>query len=580
MAIPVKLPVFEGPLDLLMHLIEKNKIDIYDIPIAEITDQYLEYVRQMNREDMDVTSEFLVMAATLLDIKSRMLLPREKDEETGEEEGDPREELVRRLLEYKKYKYLSEELAVRREQAGVRFFREQHLPKEVRSYQPPIDYGELLRNVDLDSLEKVFGEVLRRKKSRRDPIRSGFGKIRRDEVNIDNKTLYIRAFLRSHPHTDFRALLESQESREEVIVTFLILLELMKNQKVHIVQDSIGGKILVELSETGHAEIPPEEPDSAEADPAETQEESAGLAETASIDMPTEEAGSTEAASAEAPLEESGSNDTVLLDTPLEDPDLSDLEPLETPIEEPDSAAAEPADALFTDMDITDPDTEAVPMDGVSGSFGEMQSSHTAGVALSALRRRAEVTAPLPPALAEEIPFPLSAVAEAGVPIPAAALAEADMPNKTGAAAEAEVSSPTAPDATEAETIHPAAAQKDPLLTTAVPEDEGTDNDDPQDAHTGTDYREIEHACTDYPEVGHTGTDDPADEKRTGNSTEGYRHFSARLWHGRSPRCDVAAAFSGSHSTGPCGTQQQSWPCRSLWERNRLSRLWARRRFR
>ena len=88
MAIPVKLPVFEGPLDLLMHLIEKNKIDIYDIPIVEITDQYLAYVRQMDHEDMDVTSEFLVMAATLLDIKSRMLLPREKDEETGEEEAD------------------------------------------------------------------------------------------------------------------------------------------------------------------------------------------------------------------------------------------------------------------------------------------------------------------------------------------------------------------------------------------------------------------------------------------------------------------------------------------------------------
>ena len=123
MAIPVKLPVFEGPLDLLLHLIEKNKIDIYDIPIAGITDQYLEYVRQMDHEDLDVTSEFLVMAATLLDIKSRMLLPREKDDETGEEEGDPREELVRRLLEYKMYKYLSEELAVYREQAGVRYFR-------------------------------------------------------------------------------------------------------------------------------------------------------------------------------------------------------------------------------------------------------------------------------------------------------------------------------------------------------------------------------------------------------------------------------------------------------------------------
>ncbi len=246
MSISVKLPVFEGPLDLLLHLIEKNKIDIYDIPITKITDQYLEYVHQMDREDMDVTSEFLVMAATLLDIKSRMLLPREVDSETGEEEADPREELVQRLLEYKMYKYLSEELSVCREQAGVRYFRSRNLPREVRTYQPPIDYGQLLKGTDLNSLQKVFGEVLRRKKSRRDPIRGGFGKIRPEEVNIESKSLYIRAYLKVHPRTDFRALLESQESREEVIVTFLILLELMKTQKVQIVQDSIGGKILIE----------------------------------------------------------------------------------------------------------------------------------------------------------------------------------------------------------------------------------------------------------------------------------------------------------------------------------------------
>ena len=103
MAIEVKLQAFEGPLDLLLHLIEKNKVDIYDIPIAEITDQYLEYVRAMEREDMDVTSEFMLMAATLLDIKCRMLLPREKNEE-GEEE-DPRAELVQQLLEHKEYRF-------------------------------------------------------------------------------------------------------------------------------------------------------------------------------------------------------------------------------------------------------------------------------------------------------------------------------------------------------------------------------------------------------------------------------------------------------------------------------------------
>ena len=102
MGIPVKLEVFEGPLDLLLHLIEKNKIDIYDIPIVEITDQYMEYIHAMEREDLGIMSEFMVMAATLLDIKCKMLLPKEVNEE-GEEE-DPRAELVEKLLEYKMYK--------------------------------------------------------------------------------------------------------------------------------------------------------------------------------------------------------------------------------------------------------------------------------------------------------------------------------------------------------------------------------------------------------------------------------------------------------------------------------------------
>ena len=105
MAIPIKLEAFEGPLDLLLHLIEKNKIDIYDIPIVEITAQYLDYIKQMETDDMNVMSEFLVMAATLIDIKCKMLLPREVDE-SGEEE-DPRAELVQKLLEYKMYKYMS-----------------------------------------------------------------------------------------------------------------------------------------------------------------------------------------------------------------------------------------------------------------------------------------------------------------------------------------------------------------------------------------------------------------------------------------------------------------------------------------
>ena len=122
MGINVKLQVFEGPLDLLLHLIDKNKVNIYDIPIAMITEQYMEYVNQMDKEDLNVVSEFLVMAATLLDIKSKMLLPKEVNEEGVEE--DPRAELVEKLLEYKLFKYMSYELKDRQIDAERAFYKE------------------------------------------------------------------------------------------------------------------------------------------------------------------------------------------------------------------------------------------------------------------------------------------------------------------------------------------------------------------------------------------------------------------------------------------------------------------------
>ena len=256
MAIPLKLQVFEGPMDLLMHLIEKNKIDIYDIPIVTITDQYLDYVHQMEHNDMNVTSEFLVMAATLLDIKSRMLLPREENEE-GEEE-DPRDELVRRLLEYKMYKYMSEELKEKNRHAGMSYFRPQDLPEEVRSYVPPLNYEELIGDRTVQSLETVFKDVLKRKKSRVDPVRSGFGKIQKEEISVADKELYIRAYLIGHPHADFREMLELENSKEEIIVTFLVILELMKHQKIRITQEEAFGRILIDLIDPGEEKLEPE----------------------------------------------------------------------------------------------------------------------------------------------------------------------------------------------------------------------------------------------------------------------------------------------------------------------------------
>ena len=178
MAISVKLEVFEGPLDLLLHLIDKNKIDIYDIPITLITEQYLDYIRQMESEDMNVMSEFLVMAATLLDIKCRMLLPVEVNEE-GEEE-DPRAELVQKLLEYKIYKYMSYELKDLHMSAAKAYYREPRLPKEIEEYRPPVNYEELIGEATLVRLNEMFRFMLKRQEEKIDPVRSSFGKIEKD----------------------------------------------------------------------------------------------------------------------------------------------------------------------------------------------------------------------------------------------------------------------------------------------------------------------------------------------------------------------------------------------------------------
>ncbi|MCH5269739.1 MAG: segregation/condensation protein A [Lachnospiraceae bacterium] len=247
MAIPVKLEVFEGPLDLLLHLIDKNKIDIYDIPIVEITEQYLDYIRQMQTEDMNVMSEFLLMAATLLDIKCRMLLPKEINEE-GEEE-DPRAELVQRLLEYKMYKFMSFELRDKQVDAGRYLFREQKLPKEVENYRQPIDYEELIGELNLQKLQDIFKSIVRRQEDRIDPIRSNYGNIEKEEVDMDQKTVYVEDYIKGHKTFSFRKLLEKQHSKVEVIVTFLVILEMMKLGRISIAQENIFDDIIITSNE-------------------------------------------------------------------------------------------------------------------------------------------------------------------------------------------------------------------------------------------------------------------------------------------------------------------------------------------
>lgn len=245
MDLEFKLQVFEGPLDLLLHLIDKNKINIYDIPIVTITDQYMEYVKQMDKQDLNIVSEFLVMAATLLDIKAKMLLPKEKNNE-DEEEGDPRAELVAKLLEYKKYKYMSYELKDRQIDACKYMYKKPTIPDEVKKYETPVDLDKLLNGITLKKLNDIFKEVMKRQSDKIDPIRSKFGKIEKEEVSIEEKMDFVMEYMVEHKRCSFKNLLKSQCSKIQIIVTFLAVLELMKTGKVNIMQEHIFDDIIID----------------------------------------------------------------------------------------------------------------------------------------------------------------------------------------------------------------------------------------------------------------------------------------------------------------------------------------------
>lgn len=249
----VKLEKFEGPLDLLLHLIDKNKINIYDIPIIEITDQYMEYINKMNTADLDLASDFLVMAATLLDMKAKMLLPAPVDE--AGEEIDPREELVERLTEYKLYKSLAGELLERQEAAGRELYKPPTIPPEVRSYEEPLDIARLLDGVTLQKLQELFRMVMRRQVDKIDPIRSGFGTIEKEPVRLADKLGFVFDYAKGHGHFSFRNLLQGVKNKTEVIVTFLACLELIRVGRLSARQEATFGEIDFSWNENCEAAI-------------------------------------------------------------------------------------------------------------------------------------------------------------------------------------------------------------------------------------------------------------------------------------------------------------------------------------
>lgn len=249
MKIPVKLEVFEGPLDLLLHLIEKNKVDIFDIPIVLITEQYLDYIQKMETRDMEIMSEFLIMASTLVRIKSKMLLP---VEEMVAVEEDPRQELVDRLLEYKMYKYASNELKDLQIDAGRNLYKASSIPDEIADYKQEIPLEELLSDLTLTKLQTIFHSVIKKQVDKIDPIRSTFGKIEKEEISLEDHLIFLEEYAMLHKRFRFRKILENGKGKMYIILTFLGVLELMKIGKITIEQDNLFDDIQITYRSGGN----------------------------------------------------------------------------------------------------------------------------------------------------------------------------------------------------------------------------------------------------------------------------------------------------------------------------------------
>ncbi len=238
-SVNIKLDVFEGPFDLLYHLIEKHEIDIYHIPISELTDQYLEYIGSISPEQMDGLSRFIVMAATLLEIKSKMLLPRPPKED---ESQDPREELVQKLVEYKAFKEIAEVLKENHAIYQYILFNEPKPEIKIKS-KPQTD--DLLEGITLDKLQAVFIDLLNRRELKVDKLRSGFNSVAIDSYKISNKIEYISKLLTLNNKISFSEIFSYDSPKLEKVVTFLALLELIKAKQVTIYQDGIFDEIII-----------------------------------------------------------------------------------------------------------------------------------------------------------------------------------------------------------------------------------------------------------------------------------------------------------------------------------------------
>lgn len=234
----VTIDNFDGPLDLLLHLIKEQDIDIYDIKIEDITKQYLDYIKHMKELNLEIASEYLVMASELIEMKSKMLLPKKREKEEDDYEEDPRELLIERLLAYKRYKEVTSEFKDLELTRKMVFTRE---PDNLNRYAKEEENSEELGVVDLID---AFNNLLKRKELDR-PIAT---KITKKELSVTEKVNKIKNILRNKKRINFEEIFEVS-TKEEVIISFLSILEMVKKDEILLTQDGNFKNIVISLKE-------------------------------------------------------------------------------------------------------------------------------------------------------------------------------------------------------------------------------------------------------------------------------------------------------------------------------------------
>lgn len=239
--INLKINDFEGPLDILLHLIKKNEMDIYDIKIFDITNQYLDVLKKMKELDLEIASEFVIMAATLLEIKSKTLLPKSKNEEEDDDSNDPRKQLIERLIEYKKYKAVAAHLRSLEGRFSNSYTKRPEIIDDKKD-----QFSNGLKDLDLNRLYSLYIKLIENYNEKMNPVEKLQNHIPVDTYKVEDKIQYLMSYSSIGEQYRFSHILKGCKCKIEMVVTFLALLELIKQKSFKVLQTNNYGEIFLE----------------------------------------------------------------------------------------------------------------------------------------------------------------------------------------------------------------------------------------------------------------------------------------------------------------------------------------------